>query len=328
MVGRITERMLKVFFTVDVEVWCDGWDDIDRKFAAAFKRYVYGATPRGDYGLPYKIRLLNDHGLKGVFFVESLFAARFGPCALAEIVGLLADGNQEVQLHLHTEWVDESIQPLLDGTRGKRQHMSHFTLDEQTSLIATAGKLLAQAGVDEVSAFRAGNFALNNDTLAAVAANGIPCDCSYDASMSGPTSGVVPGTLLVDTHDCGSVTEYPMTVFTDGTGRLRHTQLTACSFREMEGLLWQALDRGQDSFVILSHNFELLTQKKDRPDDIVVDRFRRLCAFLDRNRDSFQVCGFNGLNGHAEKPREAPLVSPIWKTGEWILEQAYRRTYA
>jgi hypothetical protein len=96
----------------------------------------------------------------------------------------------------------------------------------------------------------------------------------------------------------------------------------------MEGLLWQALERGQDSFVILSHNFELLTRKKDRPDNIVVERFRRLCAFLDRNRDSFQVCGFNGLNGRSEKPREVPLVSPIWKTGEWILEQAYRRTYA
>jgi hypothetical protein len=319
---------LKVFFTVDVEVWCDGWDDIDRKFAAAFQRYVYGTTPRGEYGLPYKIRLLNDHGLKGVFFVESLFASRFGCNALAEIVELLANGKQEVQLHVHTEWVDESIEPILAGEREKRQHLSQFSRDEQTALIAAGAKLLHQAGARNFNAFRAGNFALNEHTLAAVAANGIPIDCSYDASMSGPTSGLLPGRLLVDTHGCGAVTEYPMTVFQDGTGRLRHTQLTACSFREMEGLLWQALDRGQDSFVILSHNFELLTQKKDRPDDIVVERFRRLCAFLDRNRDAFQVCGFKGLNGHAESTRVKPLTSPIWKTGQWILEQAYRRTYA
>ena len=27
---------LKVFFTVDVEIWCDGWHDLDTKFKSAF----------------------------------------------------------------------------------------------------------------------------------------------------------------------------------------------------------------------------------------------------------------------------------------------------
>ena len=36
--------MLDVFLTVDVEVWCDGWDNIDAKFPDAFKRYIYGPT--------------------------------------------------------------------------------------------------------------------------------------------------------------------------------------------------------------------------------------------------------------------------------------------
>jgi hypothetical protein len=39
--------MLDVFFTVDVEIWCDGWRNLDARFPDAFRRYVYELTPRG-----------------------------------------------------------------------------------------------------------------------------------------------------------------------------------------------------------------------------------------------------------------------------------------
>jgi hypothetical protein len=70
--------MLNVFFTVDVEIWCDGWENIDHKFPGAFEQYIYGPTPRGNFALPFKLQVLRDHGLTGVFFVEPLFATRFG----------------------------------------------------------------------------------------------------------------------------------------------------------------------------------------------------------------------------------------------------------
>ena len=61
--------MLDVLITVDVEIWCDGWQDIDARFPDAFRRYIHGPTAGGDYGLPYQLKVLSDHGLKGVFFV-------------------------------------------------------------------------------------------------------------------------------------------------------------------------------------------------------------------------------------------------------------------
>lgn len=96
--------MLDVFLTVDVEVWCDGWDDIDAKFPQCFRKYVYGPTAAGDYGLPYQLKLLREHGLTGVFFTEPLFSTRFGRQPLADIVGLLRDGGGQVELHLLPEW--------------------------------------------------------------------------------------------------------------------------------------------------------------------------------------------------------------------------------
>ena len=319
--------MLDVFFTVDVELWCDGWDNLDTKFARAFERYVYGPTSAGQYGLPYQLAVLGDHGLAGVFFVESLFSTRFGPEPLAEIVNLVLQANQEIQLHLHTEWVDEASTPLLDGVDKKRQHLRFFSLQEQTRLISIGKRLLEEAGVSAVSAFRAGSFGFNLDTMTALAVNGVPLDTSYNATLFGLDSGLMPGTAVVEPVECGGIVEYPMTVFVDGTGRLRHAQVTACSYSEMEGLLWRALEDRRQAFVILFHNFELLNRAKNAADQVVVDRFRRLCAFLDRNRESFRVRGFNGLQPQSVSRQPAALVSPLWKTGVRMIEQLYRRKY-
>ena len=95
--------------------------------------------------------------------------------------------------------------------------------------------------------------------------------------MFGPDSGVMPGVTVVEPIACAGVYEYPMTVFNDGTNALRHTQLTACSYLEMEALLWQALDSGRSAFTILCHNFELLNQALDRSDAVVVKRLEKLC---------------------------------------------------
>ena len=143
--------------------------------------------------------------------------------------------------------------------------------------------------------------------------------------MFGPDSGVSPEILLVEPIECEGVYEYPMTVFHSGSRKLRHAQVTACSYREMEGLLWQALESRRKAFVILFHNFELLNSRMNRPDDIVVARFRKLCSFLDRHRDCFRVRGFQGLTPAPVLSQPAPLTSPIWKTGLRMLEQGLRR---
>jgi len=317
--------MLDVFITVDVEMWCDSWNDLDTKFPNAFKRYIYGPTSRGNYGLPYQLCKLQDHGLTGVFFVEVLFSTRFGLNSLAEIISLIRAKDHEIQLHIHTEWVDESKKPLLDNIAGKKQHIRYFSLEEQTILIQEGAKLIELAGGKGVNAFRAGNFGFNSDTLRALSMNHVAFDSSYNASMYGPESGVCPGAILVEPLECEGVYEYPMAVYSPGTHSLRHAQINACSYKEMEGLLWKALESERKSFVILSHSSELLNVSMNRPDDIVVDRFNKLCSFLERNQDCFCVRGFDGLIPVLATTQPAPLTSPIWKTGLRMMEQGIRR---
>jgi hypothetical protein len=118
-----------------------------------------------------------------------------------------------------------------------------------------------------------------------------------------------------------------MTVFDDGTRTLRHAQLTSCSAREMEGLLWQAVEQGRSAFVILSHSFELLNPAKNRVDPVVLARFHSLCAFLARHRDVFRSSGFHGLSPTSCATQPAPLASPLYRTGLRMAQQVYRKRY-
>ena len=297
---------MKFFFTVDVEIWLGGSKNLDERFPDAFKTFIYGTKRSGDLGLPLKLKILNDHGLKGVFFVEALFATRFGKEPLAEIVGLIHEAGHEVQMHVHTEWVDEVEDLLHLGRSGNRQNLYMFTREEQTELIAIAKDLLADCGAARINTFRAGNFGMNADTVKALADNGIMCDTSYNHTHLGPDNRMSNGPILVQPRQYDGVHEYPMTVYEDRAGHFRHFQLGACSYPETESVMRQASDAGWDNLVMLSHNFELMNQRKTRSDPIVLERFLQLARFLEKHSDEFTTQGFQELQPHCADIQPSP----------------------
>ncbi len=320
--------MLKVFFTFDTEIWCDGWVDIDAKFARAYKQYVYGTTKHGDFAMPHILKILNDHGLIGVFFMEPLFAARFGLEPLQELVGLTQDAGQEVQLHLHTEWVDVALRPLLPNVTNKIRLLRHLSRADQTTLLRAGLDLLRAAGARSVNAFRAGNYAANLDTLHALRDVGLFIDSSYNPACEVGVDDMAAGRTLTQPETIAGVDEYPVTAFRDrGPHSLRHLQLTACSFQEMAKVLNSAADMGWDSVVIVAHNFELLNRNKDRKDPIVVKRFAKLCRFLERNADRFDVRGFGGLERLESSHQPQPIRTPTLLTGARFAEQFARLAF-
>jgi len=188
--------MMDVFFTVDIAIWCDRWMDIDERFTASFRKYVYGPTAQGDYGLPYTLRVLADHGLACVFFVEPLFATRFGIEPFAEIVGLLKEAEQEIQLHTHTEWGGRIDRAAPHAYRHKAA-VPQILFPRRANAPDSGGqRSTGKGGGPSVRAFRAGSFGFNFDTLGALADNQIVFDSSYNASISGLTSGAYRVSLL------------------------------------------------------------------------------------------------------------------------------------
>jgi peptidoglycan/xylan/chitin deacetylase (PgdA/CDA1 family) len=319
---------MKLYLTFDVEIWCGDWNDLDGRFASSFDRYVYGRSSKGEYALPKTLEILNRHGLKGVFFVEPLFAARFGVEYLATIVKLIRDSSHDVQLHLHPEWTDE-IRPLVfAGATSKRQNLSFYTRQEQTTLISLGRSLLAEAGGGNARAFRAGSFASNHDTYRALDELGIGIDSSLHAVLS--ASGPDLRGQLDFRHplDFENVRILPMSVFQDGIGRLRPAQVGACAFAEMRDAITSAHQNGNEHFVILSHNFELLKQKSLEPDMLVVARFEQLCAFLERQQQDIEVCTFADGDVTIRPGPVAPLGhARLPSTLRRLGEQAVRRVW-
>lgn len=325
---------MNVYLTFDIEVWCGGWDRLDERFPASFERYVYGRSQRGDFALPATLDLMDRHGLKGIFFVEPLFSARFGPQYLKTVVDLIQSRGHSVQLHLHPEWTDEIHPHPLPKNLGKRQHLSYYSEEEQTTLIALGKSLLTQAGAEHITMFRAGSYAANRDTYRALARNGLRVDSSLNECFE--VSGGDVGSAVDTGRDwagqqqvqVGEVTSYPITVFQDGLGRLRPAQVGACGLAELGCAMRSAEALGHADFVIVSHNFELLKPNSSLPDPWMVRRFSGLCQLLARRADRWQVR--TDMVARNPRPAGPPLprarVSTV-ATLRRYAEQAARRFF-
>jgi hypothetical protein len=312
---------LPVFITVDVELWPSSWEGYRDEFQDCFRRYIKGDTGRGEFGLPLHLRMARDHGLRFTFLVESLFACEFGIGPLADIVGQIDEAGQDTELHAHPEWVRHASTPIF--RTGGRYTFAQFTREEQSSLVAAALANLRAAGARNVSAFRAGSFAANADTLAAVARAGLSVDSSFKL---GSSMGFAPIVEHVVRDEEARLIEYPLSIYEDLPGSSRHLQLSACSFDEITFVLESAREKGWAAVVLLSHSAELLDESRTRADRIVVRRLERLCAWLADRRERFVTCGL--ADRIAEPPPScrdwSPIRSTWWRTLRRMGEQTRR----
>ncbi|HEY2253797.1 MAG TPA: hypothetical protein VGH74_22135 [Planctomycetaceae bacterium] len=308
--------MLNVYLTVDSELSPTNFrrgmslqDDMDVSF--------YGRTSRGSFGVPYQMDILDEHGLKGMFFVEALFASCVGLEPLREMVGVIRDRGHDVQLHIHPEWLPATAPRLLPGRSGLNMHC--FSEDEQVALIRQGRDNLRAAGVSKVSAFRAGNMGADPATLRALARTGIACDSSYFAPYLQSHCRLASLGDICQPVSSQGILELPVTSFQDFPGHFRPLQLCACSSSEMEYCLWEAVRLGWQSVVVLWHSFELIKRPDSKrraatPAHVVIQRFERLCRFLSRHSDEFQS---TTLAQPAPIPRPVANSQPILKSSLW-----------
>lgn len=320
--------MLRVHLTFDVEVWCPGWRRLDETFPAAFDRYVWGRSTAGDFGLPRNLEILQRHGLTAVFFVEPLFSLRFGERYLQIIVDLIKSAGQNIQLHVHPEWIDEISPPLLENIATKRQNLTDYSLTEQIVVLSRAREALASVANTPITAFRSGGYAANRQTYAALAAIGMRFDSSLNATFDRTAGSIGPHQALQHRQVIDGVQVHPVTVFQDGRGQPRHLQVGACGFHEMRQVLDQAHRSGMQDVVIVSHNFELLKPGTSEPDYIVERRYDKLCGYLAENADRFEVVVFDESAQLTQMQADAApirLKSGLLATAGRLGEQFIRR---
>lgn len=270
--------MTQLYFTIDTEyaaaITTRGGNDTRRE---NFDRSIAGRTADGEVGIGYQMDVFDRHGMKAVFFVDPMPALIWGVEAIADVVGPIAARGHDVQLHIHTEWLEiAGSANFLGGTTG--QNIRNFAFEDQCRLLEYARDVLIAAGAPRPIAFRAGNYGANDDTLRALAEIGLRYDTSHCPGFPGSACAITLGPQDTAPLEHHGVVEVPVSAISAGGGALRHLQLTAVSGGEMIAALRHAKAQGEDTVTLVSHSFELMSRDRKRTNRVVRRRFEQFCA--------------------------------------------------
>lgn len=331
---------LKVLLTVDTELWpaMPGWphsplapeDRCDWEIRA----YFQGETREDSYGVPYQLRMLRDHGLKAVYFIEPLFSFALGLDPLRELVAQVQRHGQEVGLHLHPEWLTDTRCKNLPPFSGPL--LASYSRDAQRQLIKSGLDRLREAGAGTVKAFRAGSWGANQATLDALADNGLLMDTSLNAAFQQSLPDLPNRQTLQSPTLCGRVSEFPVTHFLDGSRReIRPLHVTACSFDEFRFVVDSSIAQGRSTLVVVFHSFEFVRVSRlsrgrlTTPQRLLMRRFGQMCRYLAARGDALETCHFRdlALPDFHMPDTAAPIRSSRTRTALRIAQQALSHVY-
>lgn len=319
--------MLNVLLTINTEVWPQDPDWRSNNLLYDIDRDIFGQATEGEYGIRYQMEMLNRHGLKAVFFLESLFAGAVKKNPLPHIVSTIQDKGHEIQLHLHSEW----MQHIENAPLPMKQHIKDYSESEQCHLIKQGLENLYHSGASKINAFRASNYGANNATLRALYENIISYDSSYNYCYLDSACDIKTGQILAQPVEMDDIVEIPITHFQDAPGHYRPLQLCACSFGEIRHVLNTAWENKWKTVVLVSHSFELIKRPEQyataKPNRLLINRFEKLCRYLGSHQDRFHTVGFHDLEEDAlhAKPLSNTIQSnplrTLWRTGEQLLSR-------
>lgn len=332
--------MPKVFITVDTEVWPDspGWPHVPlpsgKDCARELSWYFHGGDGAQPLGLAYQLRTLAAARLKATYFIDPLFSYALGAPPLAEVIGLVQEGGQEIGLHLHPEWLTDPRCEGLPSFAGPLLH-SYAELDQATLVRAGIDRLEA-LGARKVRAFRAGSWGASRATLRALGRNGIVFDSSLNPCFAASLPDLPERLAFSQPARIEGVWEFPVTTFVDRPPAARRPlHVCAASLAEFRAVLDHAADHDWLAVVIVLHSFEFVrvdrlgSGRPAAPQRLVAARFEELCEYLAARSDRFPTCHFADLDPAALPATRQPDVatSKLGRTAMRQIQQLVSRVY-
>jgi hypothetical protein len=292
-----------VLITVDTELSAALFQqgaDAARNVAAS----ITGRTAEGEFGVGWQMDVLDRFGLTGVYFVDPMPGLVYGEAVVAAMVEPILRRGHEVQLHIHTEWLEWANDAPV-ATRG--HNIGDFSFDDQLTLLAFARDLLVRAGAPAPVAFRAGNYGADDNTLRALASLGIGWDSSFNTAYAGGDCRIALPQDSIDPLPLHGLIEIPVAGIEDRPGHMRPAQVCALSATEMRDGLLHAEASGRPAFAIVCHSFEMLSRDRQRPNRSVMARFEAMCQTI-AEQPGLRSAGFAGLelSSPASPPSRAP----------------------
>jgi peptidoglycan/xylan/chitin deacetylase (PgdA/CDA1 family) len=287
------------------------------------RRSIWAEAQGQAVGIGWQMDLLDRHGLKGVFFLDPMPALVHGADFLKPVVQAIVRRGHEVQLHIHTEWLAWAKPSPVEGRQGR--NIGDFALADQIVLLDLAKRMLEDAGAPPITAFRAGNFGADDDTLRALAAIGILWDSSVNPAYIGGDCRISADPRQIGALRRHGVVELPVSGIADRPGGFRPAQVCAMSAAEMRAGMRHAARQGHDAYVVVTHSFEMLSRDRLRPNGTVKARFEALCREA-AAIPGLRCAGFRDLSpeiADAARPDLTRVEPSRLRTGLRLAEQAW-----
>jgi hypothetical protein len=299
--------MVQVFLTFDTECSLGGaWENASYRPVHP-DRAILGKMSSGCYGTPRIMDLLEENGLRGVFFIEVFASLNGYQSELAAAYSEILRRGHDVQLHLHPVqyyyWLLREGEINRDRVPADKDMIGALAPETQLELLQKGVSLFENLVGRAPTAFRAGNFGASNTTLGLLEKVGIRFDSSFNASYLRAGCKLDSGGTINVTWPHGTLLEVPVTNFEvgpPGIRGLKQLNINAVSLWEMISVLEQAEKIGLPVVNFIGHSFSLFKFAdpqflKIRPDRLVLRRFQGLCRFLKEHASRFSVSTFANM---------------------------------
>ena len=313
--------MLRVVISVDTETssGCSGRSCNP----VPMEERIYGRRSEGDYGVPLIMDLLEKHGMKGVFFVNSTLDAYYPEDAIREMVQSIVKRGHDVQLHLHPEFrcfkfCNEDDLKCRSACVNRENRLAGNTVSQQRALIEEGlDNLERWAGYRPVS-FRAGSFRADENTLEALRQAGV----LMDSSLGGPDHPLARLRPPNRATEERGLVELPVFHFTSlklgGYTQHRRFDLESNSFAEMKAVLEQAIRHGSGTVMTILHSFSFCRPEGGCPNRRAIEDFDRLLGWLATTPGVRVVTIPEWLDEYHTEPAALAGSGYVPQTGYWL----------
>ncbi len=256
-------------------------------------RLVFGEYGSRLFGIPLIMEILEEHGFRATFFTEVFCAYTLGCSEVEKVFRHIRERGHDAQLHLHPIYRFYHDRCLGQPAR-EVDLMFQLSLEQQRQLIREGVSLFTQLSGQPPRAYRAGCYGASETTLTVLGENGIEIDSSYNLAYLDSPCGFrlrpLNAPRLIE-----RIYEFPVTVFrVPGSSGFKPLEISAVSVGEILGTIRCLQQAGCRDVVLVLHSFSFLKNldvrcQNYRPDHIVIQRFRKLCAALFELREEVEV---------------------------------------
>ena len=315
---------MPVLITVDTETssGCRG----DGCFPSPLAGRIYGEFEGRQYGIPLIMDLLEQHGMRGTFFVNPHMDAWYPEAEVEAMVRSIVDRGHDVQLHPHPEFrcfrrcKPAELQCRFLCTRAEGR-LAGASLENQVTILREGAESLARWSGRYPVAFRGPALLADENTLKALARVGIPVDSSV-AGPQHPLASVLPVNQL-GVH--GGILEIPLLAYEEDLlvrRRVRFLDQESSTLAEQVSLLEQAGSRGVGAVPLLMHSFSFCDPANACPVPANIERFEALLSYLASRPDRFRVetmAGFWSLYQQEPSAYTRPVAAGLPRVSYWLV---------